>query len=51
VKAGYHQNPMLLHFEEYSVGKAPHSRPPTAPVDDRELPWPFRDCLNRGLDR
>ena len=40
-----------LEPEEYSVGKAPHSRTPTAPVDDRELQWMFRNCLNRGLDR
>jgi len=42
---------MLLHLEEYAIRKTPHSRTPTAPVDDRELQWTFRDCLNRGLDR
>ncbi len=43
--------PMLLNLEKYSVRKAPHSRTATAPVDNRELQWMFRDCLNRGLDR
>jgi hypothetical protein len=51
VEAGDHHDPMLLNLEEYSVGKAPHSRTATAPVDDRELQRMFRYCLNRGLDR
>ncbi len=42
---------MLLNLEKHTVGKAPHSRTATAPVDHRELQWMFRDCLNRGLDR
>jgi hypothetical protein len=50
VEAGDHDDPMLLNLEEYSVGKAPNSRTATAPVDDRELQWMFRYCLNRGLD-
>src|ERR1035438_2852171 len=37
VEAGYHHNPIVLHLEEYSVGEAPHPRPPAIPVDDGEL--------------
>jgi hypothetical protein len=51
VEAGDHHDPMLLNLEEYSVGKAPHSRTATAPVDDRELQRMFRYCLNRRFDR
>ena len=51
MEAGNHHDPMLLNLEKYSVGKAPHSRTATAPVNDRELHWMFRHCLNRGLDR
>src|SRR5450759_5013483 len=50
VEAGDHHDPMLLNLEEQPIGKAPHSRTATAPVDDRELQCMFRDCLNRGLD-
>jgi hypothetical protein len=39
VKAGNYHNPMLLNFKEYSVGKAPHSRTPTASMNHRELQW------------
>ena len=51
MEAGDYHNPMLLNLEEYSVWGAPHSRTPTAPVDDRELQWIFCDCRNRGFDR
>ena len=43
-------NPVFLNLKEYSVGEAPHSDSSTVPVDDRELSWVFRDCLNRRLD-
>ena len=51
MEAGDCHNPVLLNLEEYSVGEAPHSRTATAPVDDWELQWMFRYCLNRGRDR
>jgi hypothetical protein len=51
VEAGYHDNPIVLDLEECAIWEAPDSRPPTVPVDDRELHWLFRNCLNRGLDR
>jgi len=51
MEAGDHHYAMLLNFEEDPVGKAPHSRTPTAPVDDRELQWMFGNCFNRGFDR
>jgi hypothetical protein len=50
VEARDDHNPALLNLKEYSVGEAPHSRASMAPVDDRELHWMFRDCLNRRLD-
>src|SRR5229473_7531601 len=50
VEARDDHNPVLLNLKEYSVGEEPHSRTATAPVDDRELHWMFRDCLNRRLD-
>jgi hypothetical protein len=42
---------MLLSFEEYSVGKAPHSRTAMASIDDRKLQCMFRYCFNRDFDR
>jgi hypothetical protein len=51
VEAGYHHNPIVLHFEEYAIREKPHSRTAMAPVDDRELQRMFCECLNRGLDR
>jgi len=50
VEAGDCHNPMLLNLEEYSVGKAPHSRTATVPVDNRELQWMLCHCLNCVLD-
>jgi hypothetical protein len=51
VEAGDHYNSMLLRLEEYAIRKAPHSRTAAVPVDDKELQWMFRDCLNCGFDR
>jgi hypothetical protein len=51
VKAGNHHNPMFLHLEEYSVGKAPYSGTPPLSIDDRELQSISSDGFNRGLDR
>ena len=51
VEAGYHYNPMILHFEEDAIGKATNSRTTTAAVDSGKLQCMFRDCVNRGLDR
>jgi hypothetical protein len=50
VEARNHHDPLLLDLKEYSVGEAPHSCTSTAPADDRELCWMFRDRLNRLLD-
>lgn len=46
VEARDYHDPVLLKLKEYSVGEA---RTATAPVDDRELHWMFRDCLKRRL--
>src|SRR5450631_508526 len=51
VEAGDYHNSTLLYLEEHAIRKAPHTRTPTVPVDDRELQWTLRDRLNRGLDR
>ena len=51
MEAGNYHNPLLLKLEENAVRKAPHSGTATVPVDDGELQWMFRDCLNRGFDR
>jgi len=51
VETGDCDNPMFLNLEEYSVGKSPHSRTATAPVDSRELQWMLGHGLNRDLDR
>jgi hypothetical protein len=51
VEAGDYDNPMNLNLEEYSVGKPPHSRTTTVPVDSRELQWMLCHRLNRDLDR
>jgi len=37
VEAGDYHDSLPLNFEEYSVGKAAHSRTATVPVNDREL--------------
>ena len=50
VEARDDHNPVLLNLKEYSVGEAPHSRTPAAPVGDRELHWMFRDYLKRRFD-
>lgn len=50
MEARNHHNPMLLNFEENSVGKAAYSRTPASTMDDGELQWALRDCLNGGLD-
>lgn len=50
MEAGDYHNPMLLHFEEYTVRKTPHSRTTTITVDHGELQWMFRNRLNRGFD-
>ena len=47
MEAGDYHDPVLLHLEEYSVGKTAHSRATTASVDRRKLQWMFRNCLNR----
>jgi hypothetical protein len=50
VEAGNHHNPLLLNLEEDSIGKTPHSRAATVPVDDRELQCIFCDRFDCGLD-
>jgi hypothetical protein len=37
MEAGYHHNPIVLHIEEYAIGKTPHSRTATISIDCREL--------------
>lgn len=39
VEASDYDDPMLLHFEEDSVGKAPHASTLPSPVEKLELPW------------
>jgi hypothetical protein len=50
VEAGNHDNPMLLNFAQYAVGKTPHSSTAMVPVDDWKLQWMFRDSFHPGLD-
>ena len=50
MEAGDHYIPVFLHFEEYSVGEAPHSRAATAAVDGRKLQLMFRYRFDRGLN-
>jgi len=45
-----YRNPMLLHVEEYSVGKAANSSTPPSAIDDRELQRILRDGTNRFFD-
>jgi hypothetical protein len=45
-----YDDPMLLNFKEYSVRKPPHTRTPTASVNDK-LQRVFRYCLNCCFDR
>jgi hypothetical protein len=51
MEAGDYNNAMFLELEEYAVRKTPHPSAATVPVDDSELQWTFRDCLNCGFDR
>jgi hypothetical protein len=51
MEAGNYHDPMLLKLEEYAVWKTSHSGAATVLVDDWELQWMFRYCLNRGFDR
>src|SRR5437667_1511406 len=50
VEACDDHNPVNLNLKEYPVGKAPHSRTATAPVNHRKLHRMIRDYLNRRFD-
>ena len=51
MEASDYYNPILLKFKENAVWKTPHSCAATVSVDNGELQWMFRDCLNCGFDR
>jgi hypothetical protein len=51
VETGDHHNPIFLHFEEYTVGEAPHSRAATTAVDWWKLQRIFSYGLDRGFNR
>jgi hypothetical protein len=50
VEAGDYHNPVFLHLEEESIRESAHSCAAYTSVNERELQWMFRDCLNRGRD-
>ena len=51
MEAGGYHDPICLHFEEYSVGEAPHACTATIAVYSRKLQGMFRYRLDRGFNR
>jgi hypothetical protein len=51
VEAGNYQNPTPLNFEEYSVGKSPHSCTSASTMHNRNLQRVLRNRINRVFDR
>ena len=50
MKAGDHQNPILLNLEDDSVGKSAHSGTTSSAMNDGELQRMFGDCVHRFFD-